>query len=453
MPDKSPWDSLKGIFGVLVLLAGMASTPVAAQVNQTFEVQAAAETRQLLARAETLLGSGQSQGAYELLRPYEVELAGNPYYDYLFGVAALDTGRNSEAIFSLRRSLAVQPLFSGARMELARAYYEAGDAAQARPLFVGLLGENPPPGVRAVLNQYIGAIDLRPPTPKSDFSGYVEVFAGNDTNANGSTGNQQFLGFTLSPQNLETESPFYEIGAGFNWLLPRSSRFAWVVNARAGQRENNGAPFVDSTLISGFAGTTWQRGAFFGRAGVESYWAARDGEKNEVYAGLDLLLGRRLNEQWDLSLGLRGGVHNFEPLLDVLDVDRYLYTLGLSYRFSPLARLSLDAIGGTDDERTGGSPYGNSKIGGRLSLHAAMGNSAMLFASVGSLTSDYDGLFFGVRREDTQSTSILQVEFPDVFTDGLSFIPRVRYIDNDSDVALYDYDRTEIGLLVRWTPR
>ena len=438
---------------LLVTLAILASAPVLAQDNQAFQVQTTAETRQLLARAETLLGTGQSQTAYELLSPREVELAGNPYFDYLLGVAALDSGSISEAIFSLRRSLAVQPQFSGARMELARAYFESGNPALARPMFVGLLDENPPPGVREVINEYISAIDRRPPAPRNQFSGYVEVFAGNDTNANGSTANQQFLGFTLSPQNLETESPFYEIGAGFNWLVPRSSQFAWVVNARAGQRENNDAPFVDSTLVSGCVGSTWQSGAFFGRAGIESYWAARDGDENEVYGGLDLLLGRRLNEQWDLSLGLRGGAHNFDPAIDVLDVDRYLYTLGVSYRFTPQSRLTLDAIGGTDNERNTGSPYGNSKSGGRLSLNAAVGNSALLFASIGSLTRHYDGLFFGSQREDTQLSSILQVEFLNVLTEGLSFIPRIRYIDNDSDVSLYDYDRTEIGLLIRWTPR
>ena len=38
-------------------------------------------------------------------------------------------------------------------------------------------------------------------------------------------------------------------------------------------------------------------------------------------------------------------------------------------------------------------------------------------------------------------------------TDGLSIVPRLRYIDNDSDVSLYDWDRTEVGLLIRWEPR
>ena len=61
-------------------------------------------------------------------------------------------------------------------------------------------------------------------------------------------------------------------------------------------------------------------------------------------------------------------------------------------------------------------------------------------------------LFFGAPREDTQLTSILQLEFRDVLTKGLTIAPRVRYIDNDSDVSLYDYDRTEVGLLFRWTP-
>jgi len=34
------------------------------------------------------------------LRAYESELAGNPYFDYLLGVAALDSGLMSEAILS-----------------------------------------------------------------------------------------------------------------------------------------------------------------------------------------------------------------------------------------------------------------------------------------------------------------------------------------------------------------
>ncbi len=58
--------------------------------------------------------------------------------------------------------------------------------------------------------------------------------------------------------------------------------------------------------------------------------------------------------------------------------------------------------------------------------------AARLFASTGSLTSDYDGLFFGTAREDTQVSALLQITWQDVGNEGLSLSPRIRYIDNDS---------------------
>ena len=437
-----------GLFSMLALLTGT----VSAQSSETLEVQANAATQQLLRDAESQLARNDSAAAFALLSPREAELAGNAYYDYLLGVAALDTGRISEAIFSLQRSLAVEPRFSGARLELARAHFEAGNNAQARPLFVALLDENPPAGVRTVLNQYIDAIDAKPAAPSSRFTPYFEVTAGHDSNANGSTSDQQFLGFNLSPNNVETPSSFGELAAGFNWSVPSSASAAWYMAARASHRNNPDASFVDPSVLSGLTGFTWRSGAFFGRAGIDGYWALRDGESNETYAGVNLLLSRSVSDRWDLTLGLRAGAMRFDETIEVLDVDRVMYTLGASYRFSSLSSLSIEAVGGQDSEKQAGSPYGNSKAGGRLSLTAPLGSS-YLFASIGSLTSDFDGLFFGVPREDTQTTALLQLEFRDIFTTGLSIVPRVRYVDNDSDVALYKYDRTEFGLMIRWMPR
>jgi hypothetical protein len=296
-------------------------------------------------------------------------------------------------------------------------------------------------------------MDAGPARPPSDFSPYAELMVGYDDNANGSTDNQQFLGFTLSPENLATDTSFFEGGAGFNWTVPRSAGFAWHLGAHAGYRKNPDASFVDSGILSGIGGMIWASGANFGRLNVDAYAASRDGESNESYTGANLLLGRHLNARWDLSLALRAGALRHDEAIEVLDVDRFLYTLGLAYRFQSRGRLVLEAVGGSDSERQAGSPYGNSKSGARLSVNTAIGDTTYLFASVGSLRSDYDGQFFGVPREDTQLTSVLQFEFRDVLTDGLSIVPRVRYIDNDSDVSLYDWDRTEVGLMIRWEPR
>jgi len=121
-------------------------------------------------------------------------------------------------------------------------------------------------------------------------------------------------------------------------------------------------------------------------------------------------------------------------------------------RYAADGSVRIEAIGGQDSEQVSGSPYGNSKAGGRLSLDTRLGG-AWIRGSIGVLSSDFDGLFFGTPREDTQASGVLEVEFRDAFVDGLSIIPTVRYIDNDSDVDLYEYNRAEFGIRLRWAPR
>ena len=442
--------SLRRVFLVLVLIAA----PVGiAYSQQTMQLADSGDAEHLYQQAESLLASGNTRNAYELLRAYESEFAGNPFFDYLLGVAALDSGYSSEAILSLRRAVTAAPGFSGARMELARALYEVGEYAEASPMFATLRGENPPPAVLAVIDTYINAIDSRPTSPPTQFIPYAELFSGHDSNANGATENQQFMGFMLSPENLKTDTVFIEAAAGFDWNLPRNTNFGWFIGARAGFRDNPDASFVDAGVFSGLVSMNWRSGAVFGRAGITGYGASRDGESNEAYGGVDFMLGRSLSNSWDLSVAIRSGALSYDESIEVLDVNRTLYTLGASYRFASRGRFSIEAIGGSDDEQESGSPYGNSKEGARLGLIAPMGNSAYFIASLGSLRSDYDGLFFGAAREDTQTTSIMQFEFRDVWTNGLTIAPRLRYIENESDVELYAYNRTEVGLMIRWAPQ
>ena len=138
--------SLCRVLVLVALTSGALLNTAIAQDTLQFTEDAA--SRDLLQRAESMLGNGDSQGAFDLLQPREAEFSGNAYFDYLLGVAALDSGRVGDAILSLSRSAATAPDFSGARMELARAYFDAGEPDSARPLFVALLAENPPPGVR-----------------------------------------------------------------------------------------------------------------------------------------------------------------------------------------------------------------------------------------------------------------------------------------------------------------
>ena len=115
----------------------------------------------LYQQAKELLQKGQADQAFALLAAQEGVLAGDDSYDYLLGVAALDSQQAGEAIFSLQRLIARKPDFSGARLELARAYFEVGDNELARTEFARVLAENPPPNVIAAVTDYQAASDAR----------------------------------------------------------------------------------------------------------------------------------------------------------------------------------------------------------------------------------------------------------------------------------------------------
>jgi predicted Zn-dependent protease len=78
------------------------------------------------------LAEGRATEAWDLLSPLEGRLAGDPEFDYLLALAALGSGRPAAALAPLRRVLALEPRFDGARLELARALAASGDAGGAR---------------------------------------------------------------------------------------------------------------------------------------------------------------------------------------------------------------------------------------------------------------------------------------------------------------------------------
>ena len=75
--------------------------------------------RSVLAQASKSLEEGRPQDAYTELSKLELEWGGDSGFDYLYGVAALDSGHAGEAIFSLERVIRSLPGFVGARMDLA----------------------------------------------------------------------------------------------------------------------------------------------------------------------------------------------------------------------------------------------------------------------------------------------------------------------------------------------
>jgi hypothetical protein len=148
-----------------------------------------AQDAQLLDNARKLLNSGNPKQAYQELSAVQDKMTGMPEYDYLLGVAALDSGHIDDAIIAFERVLAVMPSHAGAQMDLARAYYAAGSFDLAEAGFMRLRDQNPPPAAMIAINRYLDAIQARKLLTQAGWSAYGELGIGYDSNLTGVPGN------------------------------------------------------------------------------------------------------------------------------------------------------------------------------------------------------------------------------------------------------------------------
>jgi outer membrane protein len=411
------------------------------------------ELTPVLTEARELLAQGRAAEAYEFLASYELQLGGAVSFDYLLGVAALDSQRPDDAVFALERVVLTAPDFPGARMDLARAWFESGEYSLARTQFQYLLTQAPPEQTREVIERYLDAMDRPSLWARSRWSALAQAGAGYDTNANGSTSEQTFLGFTLNPNNVETSSSFGELTLGGGHTLPIGTSGGLVTNALLTHRANTDASFVDQTVAS--LGTTgvWVHGAYRYSGGIDAYRGQLDREDYERGTNLNLGVSRAVGD-YEGAVSVRAGTIEYEePALRTLDARRYLAGFSLTrsnveIRERP-ARLGVALLAGMDDPRFDGSPYGNDRFGARFFGSVVMRPQVTMLAELSHMTTKYDGAFFGTSRNDDQVGFTLSLDLRDLPARNWNVTPRLRYVLNDSSVSLYEYDRFEAVLFLR----
>jgi hypothetical protein len=371
--------------------------------------------------------------------------------DYLLGMEALDRGRLDEAIAVLERVVAADPGFSGARMELARAQFASGNYARADSEFRYLLAQSPPARVRAVIQRYLDAIPGRSLLARSRWSGALQLGAGYDSNANGSTSDETFLGFTLNPRNVETGSPFGELTASGGQSMRLAPSVGLVNSLQFSHRTNPDASFVDQSTVSLGSAVLWPGGAYRFNAGVDAHWSWLDAEVHDRGFNLGGGVSRSFGV-YDASLSFRAGDVSYrDATLDILDVRRFL--TGVSVTRSDLlgypVRGGVALFGGTDHAKASGSPYGNNRFGARAFGTWQLRPDSAVYGELSNLRTHFDGDFFASDRRDRQFALSVSYERQGFPAAGWSVAPRLRYVHNDSTIALYEYDRLEAMVFIR----
>lgn len=411
-----------------------------------------------LAQADALIRAGKADEAWRLLSPHEFAQAGQESFDYLLGVAALDSGRADRATLIFERVLAVSPNHAAARLDMARGYFALGDYVRARTEFESVLGFDPPPAARVTIERYLAAIEARAQEGKTRVSGYVEATLGSDSNVAGSTAQSSVfvplfgVDFALAPASIKARDDYAGLGAVAEVVHDLGSGLKLVAGADVRQRTNFRLDLFDSASADL-------------RLGVQ-----RDFERNTLRLGLggnryelDNAPYRRigsLNAEWRHQYDPRTQVSAFLQDSRVRyiredaqsnSVDQLLAGLGGMRVADEAGSLIVfgSVFGGKENAVRDRADGDKRFAGARLGLQKALRGDLDLFATLTLQDGRYtqDNLLFSGRRRDSQYDLGLGANWR--IDRDWSLRPQVTYTRVDSNFPLYDYDRYDISVTVR----
>lgn len=410
--------------------------------------------RAVLQPVDAALRSGDWQVAFDRATALREAWEGDAAYDYLLGLAALETGRAEEAVFALQRVLFLAPDQVRVRAHLARAHFVGGNLDQAEAEFQRVLAEGPPPQIRQSIQGYLREIQAQRNALTPRLIASVGASGGYDDNVNSATRDATVdtpLGsFALGDGGRARNSGFTTTRVDLVYEHPLSRRRKIDVVLAASMRHNFDAPAFDLDVYRLEAGHTQTFGAQDLRGAVVGSYAVLDGETFQRTGGLSGRWGWTRGA-WRLAAEVELAAVRF-PEDPLRDVDRLTAELAARW-FGGRDLVSLALSGGTERARDDeGAHQGRDVAGVSASWSRMVAPGHLPFARVQFLEARHheEHPVFAQRREDARRSAALGWNW--FMNDELSARAELSYTEVDSTLSLFEFDRVflETGLSYRF---
>lgn len=414
----------------------------------------AASAQDSVAQALSLHSSGKAQAAYELLLPQVETRAGDPDFDYAFGLAAADSGHAGEALAALQRVLAVQPNNTQARAEIARVYALAGDIDTARAQFDTVLAD---PTIPDPVRQRIDVLSRQYGTAirggARSLTGLIDLEAGYDSNVNAATSSSSitfplfaFLGpAALSGNAVAQDKGFAQATGGISFEAPLSRQTRAFVSGQGLVREIFDNSAFDQAALGGTVGiarTLVSGDVVSLAANAQNFWLGDDSYR-QAFGGVAQLT-HRIRGGAALSAALNYSRFNYDNDPS-RDADRYALTVSYAGR-----ALYGSLTSGLEEVRRDFAPnLGFAFTGVQAGFEKLLTERFALTGSAGLEHRNYRGTdpLFLASRGDTQGD--VSIGFRVLLAEGLTLRPRATYTRNWSNLSLYDYERATVSMALR----
>jgi len=417
--------------------------------------------------AEALMKDGKPAEAYALLEPLEFDHAGEVRFDYLIGIAALDSGKPAKATLAFERVLAVDPSFAGARVDMARAYYQLGDLSRAKTEFDTLIKQNPPTAIRIIIQEYLDAIVVQEEAKQTRFTAYVEGGVGHDSNVNSSISQSQFsvpyfndAVFTLSPADQKAADQYYTAATGGEIIHYLNT--SWGLYAGADVRINNYRTLksYNTQNLDGHGGVIFSKGTNIFHIGGMAGQYELSNARYRNFSGLSVDWRHILSLTNQLSMIVQSGRNRFaDAALSSNDFNQL--TLGSGWLhvmpdwntalLSSLFLASENEVGPVTPANPGGGRADGNKrtLGLRAGIQTSLNQITELFGNLGWQSGTYDktNATFLRKRNDRQYDMSIGVNWH--LDKGWTLRPQLSYTKSDSNIVIYGYDRMDVSLAIR----
>lgn len=421
----------------------------------------------LLQRAGDLIKGGKPGQAYSMLEPLEFEHSGEERFDFLLGVAALDSGKPDKATLAFERLLMVNPNSAAARLDMARAYFQLGDLQRAKSQFETVLKLNPSAAAQGVIKKYLDAIAAQESGKKLFLTGYVEAMYGRDSNINNATSQSQIFvdviaaNTTLAPGNVKTADNYYGVAAGSELVYRLNARWGWYAGADLRQRGHSAYQSFDTKYLDVRAGVSLNSTADRLRAGILNGRYDLGGAHHSDGSGLKGEWLHVFSPANQLSGFIQHAKYRFaDVIMQPNDIDQQLMGIGWLHIFADgISTLFGTYYYGNEQDISavitsttpdGGRIDGSKRFNGmRIGGQTGIGDRATLFASAGGQHADYSRInpLFLRQRSDRLYDVVLGASWR--LDNRWSTRAQLNYTVNDANIEIYGYDRTDVSLTIR----
>ncbi|MCC5888345.1 MAG: tetratricopeptide repeat protein [Gammaproteobacteria bacterium] len=377
---------------------------------------------------------------------------GDPGFDYLYGLAALESGRQQEAVFALQRVLFFQPDQVQVRAHLARAHFLGGELDQAEGEFQAVLAASPPAEVSRSIRAYLAEVSRLRAQQRPSLAGFIELGVGYDDNVNSASSLETIatpIGTVpLSADGRSTKSGYSSTRGQLAYQHPLSRRRALDVVLAASLRDHFSAGQFDLDIYRAEAGYNISMEDHRLRAAVHVGHVRLDGSEFQWSGGIS---GSWITEvrDWELQAQARLSVIRF-PDADSRDVDQFLLLLSASRLFER-DLLSLDLLAGRDEARSSdGEHHGRDFASLAATWQHLLGDGHVPYMRLMLQGSRYHAPHpvFAERREEVMYAGSAGWNW--IMSPALSARGELSYTRVDGTLDLFEYDRARVEAALRY---